>query len=100
MSGKLTKAEIVEKIFLNINVNKKDIYRIIDIFFGGIKNALAKNKIIELRGFGTFEVRIRKGKKARNPKTGAEVSTEDHGVVVFKPGRELKQLTWPIKEIG
>ncbi|MBN1797857.1 MAG: integration host factor subunit beta [Spirochaetales bacterium] len=98
MQEKLTKAEIVETIFQKIQISKRDIYKIIDLVFEELKNALAKDKIIELRGLGTFEVRIRKGKKARNPKTGETVITEQHGVVFFKPGKELKQLAQGIKE--
>ena len=53
----------------------------------------------ELRGFGTFEVRIRKGKeKARNPKTGEIVSVDQHGVAVFRAGRELKEELWDISD--
>ena len=52
----------------------------------------------ELRGFGTFEVRVRKGKeKARNPKTGEIVSVDKHGVAVFRAGRELKEELWDKK---
>jgi nucleoid DNA-binding protein len=98
LQEKLTKAQIVESIFQKIKINKRDIYTLIDLIFEELKNALTLDKIIELRGFGTFEVRIRKGKKARNPKTGEKVLTENHGVVFFKPGRELKQLTQAIKE--
>jgi nucleoid DNA-binding protein len=98
LQEKLTKAQIVETIFQNIQVSKRDIYKVIDLVFEELKEALAKDKIIELRGFGTFEVRIRKGKKARNPKTGETVMTENHGVVFFKPGKELKQLAQNIKQ--
>ena len=98
MQEKLTKAQIVESVFQKIQINKRDIYALIDLIFEELKNALAADKIIELRGLGTFEVRIRKGKKARNPKTGENVLTENHGVVFFKPGRELKQLTQAIKQ--
>jgi nucleoid DNA-binding protein len=97
LQKKLTKADIVENIFQKININKRDIYKVIEFIFDELKNALAEDKIIELRGFGTFEVRIRKGKKGRNPKTGETVITERHGVVFFKPGKELKQLTQEIK---
>jgi nucleoid DNA-binding protein len=98
LQEKLTKAQIVETIFQNIQISKRDIYKVIDLVFEELKDALTKDKIIELRGFGTFEVRIRKGKKARNPKTGETVITENHGVVFFKPGKELKQLAQNIKQ--
>jgi len=88
---KLTKAEIIENLSPLIKVSKKDIHTILDLFFEEVKKGLLRDKIIELRGFGTFEIKMRKGRKARNPKTGASVEVVNHGVAVFRPGRELKQ---------
>ncbi len=96
---KLTKAEIIENIYEKVPVNRKDIHTIVDEFFEEVKNALSEDKVVELRGFGTFEVRTRKGrKKARNPRTGETVSVGDHGVAAFRPGRELKQTVWTLRE--
>lgn len=96
---KLTKAEIIENIYEKVQVNRKDIHTIVDEFFEEVKSALAEDKVVELRGFGTFEVRTRKGrKKARNPRTGETVSVGDHGVAAFRPGRELKQTVWTLRE--
>ncbi len=95
--NKLTKAEIIENIYPEVNVSKKNIHRIIDLFFEEIKEALLQDKVIELRGFGTFELKTRKGRRARNPKTGEKVTVENHGVAVFRPGRELKQKVWSLR---
>jgi nucleoid DNA-binding protein len=55
--------------------------------------------VVELRGFGTFEIRTRKGReKARNPKTGEVVPVQNHGVTVFRPGKDLKKKTWELRE--
>lgn len=99
MAGnKLTKAEIVERISENTKVSKKDIHAIIDYFFGEVKTALTSDRTVEFRGFGTFEVRTRKGReRARNPKTGETVRVQNHGVVVFRPGKELKDAAWPLR---
>ena len=71
----------------------------VDLFIEEIKSAIVSCKVIELRGFGTFETRIRKGRqKARNPKTGEILSVSSHGIVVFRPGRDLKKDVWPLKE--
>jgi integration host factor subunit beta len=94
---KLSKAEIVENIFPLVKVSKKSIHRIIDLFFDQIKAGLLSDRIIELRGLGTFEIRTRKGRKARNPKTGDSVMVHDHGVAHFRPGRELKQKVWELR---
>ena len=56
---KLTKAAIIENINEKLGVNKIEIHQIIDELFEEIKDGLKSNRIIELRGFGTFEVRIR-----------------------------------------
>lgn len=95
---KLTKAEIVEAISEGCEVSKKDIQRIVDLFFAEVKDALCEDRVVEFRGFGTFEVRTRKGRdKARNPKTGDTVRVQPHGVVVFRPGRELKESVWSLR---
>ena len=94
-----TKAEIVESIYNKTGINRKEIRHMMDLLIDEIKTALIQNKIIELRGFGTFEIRIRKGRqKARNPKTGENVSVNSHGIVSFRAGRELKQDVWNIKK--
>jgi integration host factor subunit beta len=62
-----------------------------------IKDALIGGNIVELRGFGTFEVRLSRGKsKARNPRTGELVDIKPHGTAFWKPGRELKQEVWKL----
>lgn len=95
---KLTKAQIIENIHPMVKVSKKSIHRILDLFFIEMKNGLLDDKVIELRGFGTFEIKKRKGRKARNPKTGESVDVRDHGVATFRPGRELKQKAWSMRE--
>jgi integration host factor subunit beta len=101
--NKFTKQEIVDAVYEKSGVNRKDVKMVVDLAFEVIKDALVEGMAIELRGFGTFEVRIRKGKKnARNPKTGTEVSVTSHGIAAFRGGRELKQALWnlPFREDG
>jgi integration host factor subunit beta len=96
---KYTKADILDAIYEKTDLERNDIKRITDIFIDEIKNALVSRKTIELRGFGTFEVRVRKGRqKARNPRTGETVSVEAHGIAAFRPGRDLKQSVWALEE--
>jgi integration host factor subunit beta len=98
-NNKLTKAEMVESIAEKSGLSKKDVHFIIDSFFEEVKSALIEDRIVELRGFGTFEIRTRKGRdKARNPKTGETVRVKDHGVAVFRPGKELKEDTWSLRD--
>ena len=71
MAGKVTKAELIEALHATSALNRKDIHGLIDALFEEIKGAILQEKTVELRGFGTFEVKLRKGRKrARNPKTG------------------------------
>ena len=96
---KYTKAEIIDSIADRLSINRSDIHNVIDEFFTELKSALKEDKIIELRGLGTFEIRTRKGREnARNPKTGEIVPVKNHGVAVFRPGKELKEITWSIRE--
>lgn len=88
----MTKADIVEAISDEIAVTKKDIGFIIDSFFDKIKNGIAANKHIELRGFGTFGTKVRKARVARNPKTNEKINVPEHRVPYFKPGKELKEM--------
>ncbi len=97
-SRKLTKAEIIDGIREEVSLEREDIHRVIDSFFQHVKQALEEDKVIELRGFGTFEIRTRKGReRARNPKTGDIVPVSTHGVAIFRPGKELKKLAWPLR---
>ena len=99
--NKYTKAEIVDAIYNKTGANRKDIRDIVDLFIEEIKAALVSNKVIELRGFGTFEIKIRKGRaKARNPKTGETLSVNSHGIAAFRAGRELRQEVWNLQDQG
>jgi integration host factor subunit beta len=98
---KLTKADIVDAIYNKVKVERKDISKVVDLFIDEIKSALIEYKVIELRGFGTFEIKIRKGReKARNPKTGEFLTIEPHGIAMFRAGKELKKEVWNIKSDG
>ena len=72
MTGKTTKADLIEAIHTNGNLNRKEVHGLIDALFDEIKGAMLAGKTVELRGFGTFEVKKRKGRK-----TGEE--PEDRG---------------------
>lgn len=99
MKEKLTKAEIIENLHEKLGLPRTDLHRTIDEIFEEVKEGLKNDQVIELRGFGTFEVRTRQGReKARNPKTGEIVSVDNHGVAIFRPGRELKDALWDIRK--
>jgi integration host factor subunit beta len=94
---KYTKAEIIDAVYEKTGIARKDIKTVVDLVFDGIKDSLIGGTVVELRGFGTFETRVRKGRqKARNPKTGETVSVTSHGIAAFRPGKELKQAVWSL----
>ena len=94
---KFTKADIIDTVYEKTGMNRAEIRGTIDLFTDVIKDALMQCQVIKLRGFGTFEVRVRKARpRARNPKTGETIVIRSHGVVAFRPGRELKQAAWTI----
>jgi nucleoid DNA-binding protein len=97
---KLTKSEIVESVFEAVkDVSKKKIHTIMDLILEEIKKGISRDNIIELRGFGTFELRLRRARsKVRNPKTGDIFTGKNHGVVIFRPGQELKKIAWPMRK--
>lgn len=99
MAGnKVTKFDLVESVHAKVDCEKKVVQCVLESLLDEIKNSLKDGSTIELRGFGTFELRLRKGReKARNPKTGAPVSVEPHYVAAFRSGQELKNALWELE---
>ncbi len=76
-------------------ISTKVIARVVDAFIHAAKDSLTQGSQIELRGFGTFELRRRKIKhNARNPRTGSSVYVPSHTVVAFKSGKDLRSAVW------
>jgi integration host factor subunit beta len=73
-------------------ISKKDCARVVDAFLDAIKDALSDQSNIEIRGFGTFKIRMRKTRMARNPRTGDPVEVAARPVPVFKPSKELRGM--------
>ena len=88
----MTKAEIVEDIDNKTGLTKKDVALAMDQFLESISKALSDGKHYEIRGFGTFKVKARKARMARNPRTGESVPVPDRNVPVFKVSKELKDM--------
>lgn len=90
----MTKADLVQQASEAIGpgITKKDCAVVVDAFLNAIKDAMADHKNIEIRGFGTFKVRERKSRLARNPRTGDPVEVPPRAVPVFKPSKDLRSL--------
>ena len=86
----LTKADLVEKLVEEVPLNKRDAKDLVDEFFEEIKTALEAGNSVKLSGFGNFDLRDKKQRPGRNPKTGEEIPITARRVVTFKPGQKLK----------
>lgn len=88
----MTKADLVEEISSQTGISRSHTGAVVDHLLEVIGIALTEGKHLEIRGFGTFKVRERRARRARNPRSGMEVRVPAKLVPVFKPSRELKAL--------
>ena len=88
---KVTKKEIVKAISEEIGLTQLKTKEIVQKTFDAIVETLVTDRRIELRNFGVFEVKKRAARKARNPRTRANVNVPEKYVVTFKPGKEMEQ---------
>lgn len=87
----MTKSELIEKLAQKLrHLSHMEVEIIVDTVFNQMKDALRQHHRIELRGFGIFEVRHRKARQGRNPKSGSTVQVQNRSVPFFKVGKELK----------
>lgn len=86
----MTKADLVDTISGETGVSRHHTGIIVDGVLDAICRALSEGRHIEIRGFGTFKVRERRARRARNPRSGSEVLVPAKLVPVFKPSKELK----------
>ena len=86
----LTKQEIVNSIYMQIGYPKKVSANLLEDFFEIILLNLKKNKKVKIAKFGTFELRFKKKRIGRNPKTKESAVISERKVVLFKPSKELK----------
>jgi DNA-binding protein HU-beta len=88
----VTKADIVDVIASATGLTKVETEAVEDGFIMTVIDAMKEGKNIEIRGFGSFKVKHRKGRMARNPRTGEQVMVEDRIVPTFKVSKEMKQI--------
>ncbi len=87
----LTKAEMAEHLFEELGLNKREAKELVDIFFEEIRLALEHGQPVKLSGFGNFDLREKRQRPGRNPKTGEEIPITARRVVTFKAGQKLRQ---------
>ena len=89
----MTKSDLVQQLSEKVStLTKKECEVIVDTVFFNMKDALQRGEKIEIRGFGSFTVRVRRAKEGRNPKTGEKVSIPEKRIPFFKVGKELRDL--------
>ncbi|MEX2489732.1 MAG: integration host factor subunit alpha [Pseudomonadales bacterium] len=86
----LTKAEMAEKLFEELGLNKREAKEVVEMFFEEVRTSLENNEQVKLSGFGNFDLRDKSQRPGRNPKTGEEIPITARRVVTFRPGQKLK----------
>ncbi|NOR50945.1 MAG: integration host factor subunit beta, partial [Desulfuromonadales bacterium] len=88
----MTKSELVEQLTtVNDVLSKREAELIVNSIFDSIGNALVGGDRVEIRGFGSFTVREREAREARNPKSGDIVQISAKKTPFFKTGQELRE---------
>ena len=88
--GALTKADIADQLFDQLGLNKREAKEVVELFFEEISRSLENNVQVKLSSFGNFELKEKKERPGRNPKTGEDVPISARRVVTFHAGQKLK----------
>lgn len=86
----LTKSDLAESLFDEVGLNKREAKEMVEIFFEEIRVALESGEQVKLSSFGNFDLRDKKQRPGRNPKTGEEIPISARRVVTFRAGQKLK----------
>ena len=86
----LTKADMVERLFDELGLNKREAKDLVESFFEAVRTALEGGEQVKISGFGNFDLRDKSQRPGRNPKTGEEIPISARRVVTFRPGQKLK----------
>ena len=96
----LTKAEMAERLFEEVGLNKREAKEFVDAFFDTLRDGLERGKSIKLSGFGNFDLRQKNQRPGRNPKTGQEIPITARRVVTFHASQKLKATVTRSQEAG
>lgn len=88
----MNKAQLVEVVAKSLGVSGAEAQRAVNAVLDGIKKGLKKDKTVSLVNFGTFEVRKRKARTGRNPRTGETIKIKASKSVGFRAGKALKEM--------
>ncbi|MFH1776223.1 MAG: HU family DNA-binding protein [Candidatus Omnitrophota bacterium] len=87
----MTKKDIVIKISNETKIKQLEVKRVVQKILDVIIESLVNGQTVELRNFGVFKVKSRRGRTGRNPRTGEVVPVPPKKIAVFKPGLEMKK---------
>jgi len=88
--GALTKAQMADRLFEELGLNKREAKEVVELFFEEVRGSLERAEQVKLSGFGNFDLRDKSERPGRNPKTGEEIPITARRVVTFRPGQKLK----------
>jgi len=88
----LTKADMAERLFEDLGLNKREAKELVEAFFEEIRGALERGESVKLSGFGNFQLRDKPQRPGRNPKTGEEIPISARRVVTFHASQKLKAM--------
>jgi len=86
----LTKADLADNLSVKLGLSKNDAKQFIEVLFEELRTSLGKGEAIKLSSFGNFEIRDKRPRPGRNPRTGEEILVAARRVVTFHPGQKLK----------
>jgi integration host factor subunit beta len=89
--GSMTKSDLIERVAEKLNLAKGRAELIVNCLFESMEASLKQGERIEIRGFGSFEIRHYKAYEGRNPRTGVSVEVQPKRLPFFKVGKELKE---------
>jgi integration host factor subunit alpha len=87
----MTKADLVEKVYLKSDLTKKESSEIVENIFDLLKSTLEGGEKIKIAGFGNFEVKEKSTRRGRNPQTGTAIEITARRILTFKPSQALRQ---------
>jgi DNA-binding protein HU-beta len=88
----MTKVELIDKVAEGLGLPKREIEKMLDKLISTIQNALKEGRKVSVAGLGTFIVKEKKARLARNPKTGESVQVPAKRAPKFRAGKELKEI--------
>ena len=93
----MTKAELVNEIAISTGFDKKSINLVVDGMIKHVKKSLSEGENVYMRGFGSFIVKTRKAKVARDIRSKVSVDVPEHSVPCFLPAKEFKETVYDVK---